>query len=192
MMQEKSKSNEIESRVEDAVQYFISLFDIKEKPQIDIKISSLDRFVYARPIWNGHDKHVLFFDIQQLLNDARKENVTIQYLFNTLDLIVGEEVGHIMYTHQNQLMLRHLLPESSSTLIYVAEVIGHYCGLIYVNRDDNEIFGLGAESNGIHGEAYKTADRLFERYRLTGLISIISLKNLIDQYKKIKDLESLT
>ena len=96
-----------------------------------------------------------------------------------LDLILGEEIGHLLHHHSNPDLYKYNLPDLDGSLIFIGELIGHYSGLIYCNRNNGSmIFGLGAEADGITGGAYKAADKLFKKHGDSKLLELTKINTL--------------
>ncbi len=181
---ENMDEREIRDRVKDAVDYLAPNFDLKKSSitTLDVLIMSLPRHNYAT--FNDL-AHILCFDLEQFLYDTSQTDCQN----DILNLICGEEAAHYLDLNSSGDIYKVILLESCKTARFVSETIGHYGGLIYSNKDINScFFGLDARAPGVIGEAYKSADKIFETYRAERFRDIVQINNLIKRYEKIGEL----
>jgi len=140
---------------------------------------------------NGLFLYTLTFDISKIMEHARKNKLPLHSL---LDFIVGEEAGHLIHQSINPALFywhNKSIPGLYPDIAFMMEVIGHYAGLVYCNREDNgEIFGLGMAPNydEIIREAYTTADKIYEHYGIAKLPELLQIKGITEFYRRIRRL----
>ena len=175
----------VKSKIGDAINCLAPNFNFKNNSinMPKVVIAPLRKNTYAT--MNGADC-VLTFDLEQFLSDTSQTDQQGD-MFN---LIIGEESAHYLDFNSSEELYKYSLPESSVVLKFVGEVIGHYGGLIYSNRNGCawKFFGFGVKAKGIAGQAYKLADKIFDSYREFRLEEIAKIKNLANRYNKIKEL----
>ncbi len=156
---ERENEKEIMNKLADAINYLV--------PYFDIDIAEVAGFHHEQ------------LDISET-----------KYLNEKLDLIIGKRAAHYLDFSSSRDCYRDVLPESSGMFKFVKEVIGHYGGLVYVNRNNRswQLIGLGAEVGGVVGEAYRSADKIFDSYKDFRLEEIVRIKNLNGRFNKIKEL----
>lgn len=161
MISEIMNDEKIRNKIEEATSYLVRYFDIDMAD-------------------------VLPFDHGRFLSDILQAD----YREDIFNLILGEEVTHYLDFSSFKEGYGNVLVESSGMPEFVKEVVGHYGGLIYANRNNRSwpFIGLGAEAAGTVGEAYKSADKIFDSYREFRLEEIVKIENLTRRFNKIKEL----
>ena len=93
-----------------------------------------------------------------------------------LEMVVGEEIGQLLFYLSHKEMHHGVLPEHLRGLIFIQKVIGCYSGMVYANRDPSRPIFL--KPNAEKEKAYSLANKLYEKYKDTKLEELNRVKSL--------------
>ena len=114
---------------------------------------------------------IIKIDENKLIRKLRNGKVVnnLESKFSTaLDEIIGEEIGSILFYVSHDLDKR---------LGLVQEVAGYYSGMIYANRNNQELLFLRPYRNE---ESYERAKKLYTKFKDAKLAELATAKNLDD------------
>ncbi len=174
-------------RINGAVRYLNTFYNGAEcNPQVTIQ--TLEENEYARV---NYDHESGESEIIIDLDKYSKETSSGEFLYQSIifDLIVGEEVGHILYFSLHNKDWKKILPEHKRAMSFIMEVLGHYSGLVYANRRNkiNRVIGIGADaSEELHNKAYKSADKIFLKHRESKLKKLANIKGVVNTLREIE------
>ena len=176
---------ELESIVIDARDYLLKYFDVS-RGYINFFGMNLPNDILGRFRVDEDRKLYIDIDEDKLIRKLKKGNLEDKFEL-VLDLVIGEEVGHLLFYLTHKEMHEHILPEYYGGLKFVHEVIGHYAGIVYANRNSLNQSPLKLDTK--NEKAYELANQLYAKHGDAKLAELSKVKSLAEFSYLIKNYE---
>jgi len=162
----------------DAKDYLMKYFDVKRGYKLSIVIMNLPNDLLGRfKADEDTESYRIDIDDDKLIRKLKRVNLENRFQF-ALDMIIGEEVGHLLFYLEHKEMHEQVLPEYYGGLKLVREVIGHYTGLVYANRNHSRPLSLSLKPDTENGKAYFLANQLYAKFKDSKLAELSKVKSL--------------
>ncbi len=179
------EQEDLKIKVDEAISYVMPLCGQESFRTPDITTDNLPKNYYSTlNTRTSENPSLIILDIDQISRDCPRKDA----IPDIVEMRIAEEIGQDIFLNQLELQF----PNNDAPLemlTYVTTTVGHYIGLIYVNRNYKmKDFGIGIDLDGPVGRAYKAADEIFIKYEGEKLKELISNPSLLETLTKIYSL----